>query len=77
MLSIFAINMVKYLLPYAALRSLYVCLIHSRLQYAIEAWGNSNSLNKLQRVQNRAIRVMNNNKNSDIIQILYLKETTF
>ncbi len=37
--SIFAINRVKYVLPYAALRSLYVCLINSRLQYAIEAWG--------------------------------------
>ena len=75
--SIFAINRVKYLLPYAALRSLYFCLIHSRLQYAIEAWGNSNSLHKLQRVQKRAIRVINNKKNSDIIQILYLKEITF
>ena len=74
--SIFAINRVKYLLPYAALRSLYFCLIHSRLQYAIEAWGNSNSLHKLQRVQKRAIRVINNT-NSDIIQILYLKEITF
>ena len=60
--SIFAINRVKYLLPYAALRSLYFCLIHSRLQYAIEAWGNSNSLHKLQRVQKRAIRVINNKK---------------
>ena len=50
------------MLPYAALRSLYFCLIHSRLQYAIEAWGNSNSLHKLQRVQKRAIRVINNKK---------------
>ena len=67
----------KYVLPYAALRSLYFCLIRSRLQCAIEAWGNSNSLHKLQRVQKRAIRVINNKTNSDIIQILYLKETTF
>ena len=35
--SIFAINRVKCVLPYAALMSLYFFLIHSRLQYAIEA----------------------------------------
>ena len=56
---------------------LQFCLIHSRLQYANEAWGNSNSLHKLQGVQKRAIRVTNNKKNSDIIHIFYLKETTF
>ena len=45
------------MLPYAALRSLYFSLIHSRLQYGIEAWGNSNSIHKLLRVQKRAVRV--------------------
>ena len=50
------------MLPYAALRSLYFSLIHSRLQYGIEAWGNSNSIHKLLRVQKRAIRVINNKK---------------
>ena len=63
------------MLTYAALRSLYFSLIQSRLQYGIEAWGNSNSIHKLLRVQKRAIRVINN-KNTDIIQILYLKEIT-
>ena len=48
------------MLPYAALRSLYFSLIHSRLQYGIEAWGNSNSIHKLLRVQKRAIRVIKN-----------------
>ena len=60
--SVFAINRVKYILPYAALRSLYFSLIQSRLQYGIEAWGNSNSMHKLLRVQKRAIRVINNTK---------------
>ena len=32
----------------------------SRLQYGIEAWGNSNSIHKLLRIQKRAIRVINN-----------------
>ena len=58
--SVFAINRVKYILPYAALRSLYFSLVHSRLQYGIEAWGNSNSFHKLLRIQKRAIRVINN-----------------
>ena len=58
--SVFAINRVKYILPYAALRSLYFSLVHSRLQYGIEAWGNSNSIHKLPRIQKRAIRVINN-----------------
>ena len=35
------------------------CLIHSRLQFAIEAWRNPNSLHKLQRVQKCAMRVIN------------------
>ena len=38
--SVFAINRVKYILPYAALRALYFSLVQSRLQYGIEAWGN-------------------------------------
>ena len=58
--SVFAINRVKYILPYAALRSLYFSLVHSRLQYGIEAWGNSNSIQKLRRIQKRAIRVIHN-----------------
>ena len=58
--SVFAINRVKYILPYAALRSLYFSLVHSRLQYGIEAWGNSNSIHKLLRIQKPAIGVINN-----------------
>ena len=60
--SVFAINMVKYMQPYAALRSLYLSLIHRRLRYGIEAWGNSNSIHKLSRVQKRDIRVINSLK---------------
>ena len=37
-------------------------IVTYRLQYAIEAWGNSNSLHKLQRVQKHAIRVIDNFK---------------
>ena len=47
--SVFAINRVKYILPYAALRSLYFSLVHSRLQYGIEAWDNTNGIHKLLR----------------------------
>ena len=56
--SIFAINRVKKFLPRAALKSLYFALIHSRMQYGIEAWGNAKDLHKLFIVQKRAIRVI-------------------
>ena len=75
-------NRVKYILPYAALRSLYFSLVHSRLQYGIEAWGNSNSIHKLLRIQKRAIRVINNKeyrhhtdplfKRNNIMKVTYL-----
>ena len=55
-----SINRGKYILPYAALSSLYFSLVHSRLQYGIEAWGNSNIIHKLLRIQKRAIRVIHN-----------------
>ena len=58
--SIFAINRVKKFLPHAALKSVYFALIHSRMQYGIEAWGNAKDLHKLFIVQKRAIRVINN-----------------
>ena len=58
--SIFAINSVKKFLPHAALKSVYLALIHSRMQYGIEAWGNAKDLHKLFIVQKRAIRVINN-----------------
>ena len=60
--SIFALNKVKHFMPLAALKSLYFALIHSRLQYGIESWGNSNNIYKLFRMRKRAIRVINNKK---------------
>ena len=60
--SIFALSKVKNCMPLAALKSLYFVLIHSRLQYGIESWGNSNNIYKLFRMQKRAIRVIYNTK---------------
>ena len=56
----FAINRVKHILPLNALKSLYFALIQSRLQYCIAVWGNSNNVQKLQLIQKRAIRIINN-----------------
>ena len=57
--SIYIINKVKNFLPYHSLHSLYFTLIHSRLSYAIQAWGNSNSISRLFKLQKRAIRIIN------------------
>ena len=58
--SIFAIKRVKSVVPHKAIQILYISLIHSRIQYGIEAWGNANNISKLFIKQNKAIRVVNN-----------------
>ena len=50
----------KHILPLKALKSLYVALIQSCLQYYITAWGNSNHVKKLLLIQKRAMRIINN-----------------
>ena len=50
---------------YASQRNIFICsmyytLIHSRLIYGILAWGNSPHVNKLFKIQKRAIRVVSN-----------------
>ena len=47
-------------LPHAALKSLYLTLIHSHLIYGITAWGNSSATNKLYLLQKKALRLINN-----------------
>ena len=52
---LFFLNRAKHFLPHSALKSLYFALIQSRLQYGIEAWGNSTHIHKLAIIQKRAI----------------------
>lgn len=56
--AIFAINRVKYFLPYKSLKSLYYVLIHSHITYGIQAWGNGNT-KKIEILQKRALRIIN------------------
>ena len=56
---LFFLNRAKHFLPHSALKSLYFALIQSRLQYGIEAWGNSICIHKLAIIQKRAIRIIN------------------
>ena len=58
--SIYIINRVKNLLPSRVLKTLYFSLIESYINYGIIAWGNSVHINRLFKLQKRAIRVISN-----------------
>jgi len=58
--SLFALNRVKNILPHDILKSLYFSLVQSHLMYGIQAWGSSIHINKIESIQKRAIRIINN-----------------
>ena len=60
--AIFAINRLKHFLPHNALKTLYYTLIQSHLTYGVQAWGNGNTVIKLQTLQKRALRIINNKR---------------
>ena len=49
-------------MPHNALKKLYYTLIQSHLTYGIQAWGNGNTVKKLQTLQKRAVRITNNKR---------------
>ena len=54
----------RYLFPSSALLLLYYSLIHPHLLFSLPLWGNANqsNLNRLQRLQNKAIRIISDSK---------------
>ena len=58
--AIHVINRVKHILPMNALKTLYYSLVQSHLNYGLLIWGNSFSINKLVKLQKRALRVIYN-----------------
>lgn len=57
--SIFILNRLKRLFPFHILRTLYFALVHCHLIYGIHIWGNSSHVNKLFKLQKKAIRIIN------------------
>ena len=55
---IFALNQVKNILSTETLKMLYFSLIHSHLIYCLEVWGNSSSVNKIFKLQKKAVRII-------------------
>ena len=55
----YIINKVKNLLPSSCLKTLYYSLVQSHLNYGIEAWGSSNAVDSLYKLQKRSIRIIN------------------
>jgi len=58
--SIFALNRVKHIFPFDIMKSLYFSLVHCHITYGIIAWGNSKSIRKIEILQKRAVRIINN-----------------
>ncbi len=54
----FILNRVKNLVPFNVRRNLYFTLIHSRINYGIHIWGNSSSIEKVYKIQKRALRTI-------------------
>lgn len=60
--SLYCINRIKHFLPCSALRSLYFALIHSHLSYCpiITSCASNTNIQKISRVQKKAIRIISN-----------------
>lgn len=57
--TLFSLNKIKLLLPKQYLILLYRSLVESLLLYGILAWGCSNKISKLTKIQKKAIRIVN------------------
>ena len=58
--SIFALNRVKHIFPHDIMKCLYFSLVHSHIMYGILVWGNAKSIQRIEILQKRAIRIINN-----------------
>ena len=67
--SIGILNKLRYTLPKSTLLLLYYALIHPHFLYALPVWGSTfpSYLFKLQRLQNKAIRIISNRPLQDAI----------
>ena len=57
--SIFALNRVKDIFHRDILKSLYFALIHSHINYGLMVWGNANTIDRIEILQKKAIRIIN------------------
>ena len=66
--SIGILSKLRYVLPSSTLHLLYFSLVHPHLLYGLPLWGStfSSYLAKLQRLQNKAIRIISNSFSSSI-----------
>ena len=62
--SVGILSKLRYLFPSSALLLLYYSLIHPHLLFSLPLWGNANQsyLNRLQRLQNKAIKIITDSK---------------
>lgn len=69
--SIYIVNKVKNILPKSALLTLYYSLFHSHITYGLSIWGNSDSSNKIFKLQKTIIRIINKRSYRSHTEILF------
>ena len=69
------LSKVRYIFPHSTLLLLYFALVHPHILYGLPLWGSTfpSYLTKLQRLQNKAIRIISNSKPTASVTPLYLK----
>ena len=63
------LNRLAHIIPKKSLKTVFNCLIQSKIDYFLSVWGNccSKNINLIQRIQNRAARIITSNtRNIDI-----------
>ena len=63
------LNRLAHIIPKKSLKTVFNCLIQSKIDYCLSVWGNccSKNINLIQRIQNRAARIITSNtRNFDI-----------
>ena len=66
----YIINKVKRIIPVSCLQTLYHSIIQCHLNYGIQTWGSSNQLNRVYKLQKKAIRNIHRLPHGTSFQIL-------
>ena len=66
----------RQIVPTACLTKYYMATVQSHIDYCLTVWGftSNKKLNKLQKFQNRAARIITNNFNLDIRGVKIVKD---
>ena len=72
--NLYIMNRVKHFLPHHSLKSLYYTMIDPYMTNGISVWGNSISINKINTLQKRAMRIINKKRYNSHTEPLFKSE---